>query len=89
MDVAEIRRDYPRLSMQGGIDKKALAAGKEAIDHELEARVPVALSGGYIPHVDHGVPPDISWDNFRYYRRKLDRMLDDFDAQRWARDTEA
>jgi uroporphyrinogen decarboxylase len=86
MDVSEIRREYPRLGMQGGIDKKALAAGREAIDRELEARVPVVLSGGYIPHVDHGVPPDISWDNFRYYRRKLDAMLDDFDAGRWARD---
>ena len=83
MNVAEIRRQYPRLGMQGGIDKKALAAGKEAIDRELEARVPVVLTGGYIPHVDHGVPPDVSWENFCYYRRKLDAMLDEFDARRW------
>ena len=83
MHVAEIRRQYPRLGMQGGIDKKALAAGKEAIDGELEARVPVVLTGGYIPHVDHGVPPDVSWENFCYYRRRLDAMLDEFDAQRW------
>ena len=83
MDVAHIRGQYPRLGMQGGIDKKALAAGKAAIDRELEARVPVVLSGGYIPHVDHGVPPDVSWENFSYYRRKLDAMLDEFDAQRW------
>ena len=83
MDVAEIRRQYPRLGMQGGIDKKALAAGKEAIDRELEARLPVVLTGGYIPHVDHGVPPDVSWENFCYYRRKLGAMLDEFDARRW------
>ena len=82
MDVAEVRRQYPRLCMQGGIDKKALAAGKDAIDRELEARVSVALTGGYIPHVDHGVPPDVSWDNFCYYRRKLDAMLDEIDARR-------
>ncbi len=36
MDVAEIRRQYPGLALQGGIDKKALAAGKDAIDEELE-----------------------------------------------------
>ena len=83
MDVARIREQYPRLGMQGGIDKKALAAGKEAIDRELAARVPVVLQGGYIPHVDHGVPPDVSWENFCYYRRTLDAMLDDFDSQRW------
>ena len=82
-DVGEARRRYPRLLMQGGIDKKALAAGKDAIDRELEARVPVVLEGGYIPHVDHGVPPDVSWENFCYYRRKLDAMLDELDAQRW------
>ncbi len=82
MDVAEIHRQYPRLGMQGGIDKKALASGKEMIDQELEAKVPVVLSGGYIPHVDHGIPPDVSWENFRYYRRKLDAMLDKYDAER-------
>ena len=82
MDVAAIRRQYPRLGMEGGIDKRALIAGKEAIDRELEARVPVVLTGGYIPHVDHGVPADVSWENFRYYRQKLDAMLDEVDARR-------
>ena len=82
MAVAEIRGQYPRLGMLGGIDKKALAAGKEAIDRELEARVPVVLSGGYIPHVDHGVPPDVSWGNYRYYWHRLESMLDGFDARR-------
>lgn len=82
MHVAEIRKQYPRLGMQGGIDKKAVAAGREAIDKELEEKVPVVLSGGYIPHVDHGVPPDVSWESFCYYRHKLDAMLDDYDARR-------
>ena len=83
MDVAEIRQEYPRLGMMGGIDKKAVAAGKEAIDRELEARVPVVLTGGYIPHIDHGVPNDVSWENFRYYRTRLEAMLDEYDARRW------
>ena len=83
MHVAEVRTQYPHLGMQGGIDKKALASGKAAIDQELDEKVPVVLSGGYIPGVDHGVPPDVSWENFRYYRRKLDEMLDEYDAQRW------
>ena len=83
MDVAAVRRQYPRLRMQGGIDKQALAAGKNAIDKELEKRVPVILQGGYIPHVDHGVPPDVSWENFCYYRHKLDSMLDEYDKKRW------
>jgi hypothetical protein len=81
MDVRAIRQAYPRLALQGGIDKKALALGTEAIDRELEARVPVVLTGGYIPHIDHAIPPDVSFANFTYYRHRLDSMLDDYDHQ--------
>jgi uroporphyrinogen decarboxylase len=85
MDVREVRRRHPHLLMQGGIDKKVLAVGKEAIDRELEAKVPVAAEGGYIPHIDHATPPDVPFENFCYYRRKLDAMLDEIDADRWNR----
>lgn len=81
MDVRALRQAFPRLAMQGGIDKKALALGTEAIDRELEARVPVVLAGGYIPHVDHAIPPDVSFSSFTYYRRHLDALLDEFDAR--------
>jgi len=32
--------------------------------------------GGYIPSIDHGVPPDVSFENFCYYLefiRKIER----------------
>jgi len=32
-------------------------------------------SGGYVPHVDHQVHPDISWENFKYYRARLKEMI--------------
>lgn len=67
LDITEVRRRYPKLGMIGGINKFALAHGREAIDHELE-KLPFMLeSGRYIPGLDHGVPPDVSWDNYRYY----------------------
>ena len=54
---------------------RALARGKEAIQAELNAKVPDLLaSGGYIPTIDHTVPPDVTYDNFMYYldlKRKL------------------
>jgi hypothetical protein len=31
--------------------------------------------GGYIPHVDHQVHPDISWENFKYYRARLKEII--------------
>ena len=55
-----------------GIDKRKLAAGRAAIDEELERKVPLVFEGsGFVPFTDHTVPPDVSWDNFRYYRRRL------------------
>jgi len=72
MNIVEIRRQYPRLLIQGGLDKIKVAEGRAAIDAELEAKLPFMLAhGGYIPYCDHLVPPDVPWDNFVYYRRKL------------------
>jgi len=75
MDVAEVRARYPRLQMMGGIDKTALVEGPAAIDAELARVAPVIRSGGYVPGIDHYVPPDVSWPNFRYYREQLRRIL--------------
>ena len=74
MDVVAVRKAFPTLQMMGGMDKVQLAHGKEAIDRELEAKIPFMLKhGGYIPHVDHHVPPDVSWENFLYYRSAPER----------------
>lgn len=76
MDVAKLRKKYGKeLLMYGGIDKRALAIGPEAIDAELERCVPIALDGGYIPTVDHSLPPDISYANFQYYWQRKKEML--------------
>lgn len=77
MNVAEVRRAFPRLQILGGIDKTALARGPEAIEAAL-ADVPWMLEqGGYIPYVDHLVPPDVSWEHFRLYRRRLNALIDE------------
>ena len=86
MDVVEVRKVFPRLGIAGGIDKRALARGKTAIDRELEAKVPLMLKhGGYIPTVDHLVPTDISFENYKYYREKLKQILKSH-SQVWDRD---
>jgi len=76
MNVAEVRKAFPNLLIVGGINKMAVAQGKEAIDAELEAKLPPLLpTGGYIPTVDHLVPPDVSWTNFCYYRQRLSEYI--------------
>lgn len=75
-DVAEYRRRFGRrLLMSGGIDKRALARGASAIDDELERAVPIAREGGYVPTVDHGIPPDVSWEAFSHYWRRKKELL--------------
>lgn len=69
MDAVALRKKYGKdLLLMGNIDKRELAKGKEAIKEEVMKKVPYLLSqGGYIPAVDHAVPPDISFSNFIYY----------------------
>jgi hypothetical protein len=55
------------LLLWGGVDKRELAKDKDAIRKHLREFVPLIEEGGFIPTVDHTVPPDVSWDNFRYY----------------------
>jgi uroporphyrinogen decarboxylase len=75
MDIVEVRKAFPNLGIIGGIDKRAVAKGREAIDAELESKVPFVLrSGGYIPTIDHHVSMDISFENFIYYRQALERV---------------
>lgn len=71
LDIREIRKKYPHLRILGGIDKREIAKGKEAIDKELESKLPFMFSkGGYIPTLDHHVHPQISYENFKYYLKK-------------------
>ena len=73
MDVLAVRRKYGRdLRLWGGVDKRALAKGPEAIDAELTRVRPLILEGGYIPHTDHSCPPDISYGNCCYFLEKLE-----------------
>ena len=76
MDVVAIRKKYGRsLRIFGGVDKRAVAAGKAAIDAELARLRPLVAEGGYIPHTDHGLPPDVSFQNFVYYMRQIREMV--------------
>ena len=76
MDPLKIRKTYGHdLALAGGIDKRALARDRQAIEEELYSILPPLLEdGGYIPTLDHAVPPDVPYDNFLIYvelKRKL------------------
>lgn len=78
-DVTEIRNKYPRLQIMGGIDKRLLFKDgtRTGIDLELEKIKNLLKKGGYVPHIDHAVSEDVTWNNFKYYREKLNNIIDD------------
>ena len=59
----------------GGIDKRALAQGPDAIDQELLRIKPALQSGRYIAALDHLIPDDVSWDNYCYYAAALRTLI--------------
>ena len=69
MDPVRLRRTFGRdLVLCGGLDKREIAKGRDAIERELTAKIPPLIeAGGYIPHIDHTVPPDTSYDDFMFY----------------------
>ena len=71
-DVVEIRKKYPGLLISGGIDKRILAKGKDAIDNELKRIIPfMRARGGYLPTCDHGVPAEVRFEDYMHYRKRM------------------
>ncbi|MBD3182884.1 hypothetical protein GF312_11375 [Candidatus Poribacteria bacterium] len=67
-DPVEIRKKYgDKIVILGGVNKHSLIAGKEAIREEIKRIKPYVLEGGWIPHVDHRCPPDVTFENYLYY----------------------
>lgn len=71
-DIAAFRKRFGRnMAYRGGVDKRAMAAGGKVIEDEIARIATVIDDGGFIPGCDHGVPHDVSWDNFVYYVKLL------------------
>lgn len=69
------RRFGKTLRLWGGVDKRVLTQSREAIRAHLREFIPLIEEGGFIPTVDHTVPPDVSWDNFCHYMEMKQALL--------------
>ena len=79
MDIVKVRKKYPTLQIMGGIPKSDIALGKKRIDEFLEPVEWMLKQGGFIPFGDHFIPPEVPWKEFKYYREKLNSMIDKTD----------
>jgi uroporphyrinogen decarboxylase len=67
-DPIALRGKYGKqVLLMGGVNKRALIAGKEAIRKEVDRIAPYVREGGWIPHVDHRCPPDVTYQDYLYY----------------------
>ena len=60
--------------LHGGVDKMALLKGPKEIERELLRIRPVVEEGGFVPHVDHRCPADVTLENYKFYL-KLKRQM--------------
>jgi uroporphyrinogen decarboxylase len=49
--------------------------GGAAIDREVERLRPLYEEGGFMPHLDHLVPPDIPLKHYMQYLEKKRRLI--------------
>ncbi len=71
-DVVRTGAEHPDLRIKGGFDKRILAAGKDAIDREVDRILPaMRRRGGYIPTCDHGVPEEVAFEDYVHFRKRL------------------
>jgi hypothetical protein len=71
-DAVSIGAGYPGLLMRGGFDKRVLSQGKDRIDKLIGHIMPIMQKrGGYIPMCDHGVPEEVSFENYMHFRKRM------------------
>ncbi len=70
-DLKGMAQKYPDLRISGGVDKRILAQGPKAIDRMIDDIFPVMQArGGFLPTCDHGVPEEVSLENYLYFRKR-------------------
>ena len=81
MDPVAVRRKYgDKLALYGGIDKRELTGDRISIEREVNRKIPkmLELGGGYVPTVDHTLPPDIPLQNFLYYLELKRKVVENY-----------
>ncbi len=75
-NIYRLREEFGnKVLLMGGVNKLALMAGGKAIEKELERLTPLLKEGGYIPMVDHRVPPEVSYQTYLSYLKKKRKWI--------------
>ncbi len=68
-NLIAVSERYPNLLLSGGIDKRKIAEGGDALRRYLDSLMPpLRRRGGFIPTCDHGVPEETPFEHYMLYR---------------------
>lgn len=78
MDITAIRKKYgTTLAIQGGINKYVLRESTDAIETELERKIPPMMKqGGAMLGLDHRIPNGVSIENYKFYIAKAWEIIE-------------
>lgn len=65
--LLDYTRRYPDFKFFGGLDKRVLSRTRQHVEAEVIPKATELFArGGWIPAVDHAVPADAKFENFKY-----------------------
>lgn len=73
-DILAYRRQYPKLGIMCGLDKRVLSGTHADVDREVAKAAAMVKLGRYVPGFDHLIPPDATWANFKYAAEQIKRI---------------
>jgi uroporphyrinogen decarboxylase len=83
MDPVRLRKRYGKnLIIIGGIDKRMLSKGKQEIDREVEKVRILIRESGYLVNCDHHIPPDVPYENIKYFLNEVHKLSGYEDTRR-------
>jgi len=75
-DVIQLRERFgKKVLLMGAVNKLALMGSKSMIDAEVKRLTPLVKQGGYVPTVDHRVPPEVTLENYSHYLKEKRRAI--------------
>lgn len=78
LNVVELRKKYGKqLVLYGNISAPKMAGPLDELEEEIRAKVPIAKEGGYIFHSDHSVPPNVSFQRYKWIIETARKYADD------------
>jgi len=78
MDVVTLKKEYNKdITFWGNISSAKLSGSLAEIQEEIGSKVSCAMKGGgYIYHSDHSIPPSVTYPNYLYAMKMLDKYGD-------------